>query len=98
MGDQTAPARSRNRIIDSTESRIILSGVRICPHSVSVNKRHCEIARNFAEQLIVYTTGTPISFADRDGVDVILDKSSQSKYGVRSILHAVIQSELFRNQ
>ena len=56
-----------------------------------------QIARNFAEQLIVYATGTPISFADRDGVDGILDNSSQSKYGVWSILHAVIQSELFRN-
>ena len=56
-----------------------------------------QIARNFAEQLIVYATGTPISFADRDGVDGILDKSSQSKYGVQPILHAVIQSELFRN-
>jgi hypothetical protein len=76
VGDQTALARSRKRIIDSTESRIKLSGVRICPHSVSVNQRHCEIARNFAEQLIVYDTGTPISFADRDGVDGILDKSS----------------------
>ena len=59
------------------------------------DERH--IARNFAEQLIVYATGTPISFADRDGVDGILDNSSQSKYGVWSILHAVIQSELFRN-
>ena len=57
-----------------------------------------QIARNFAEQLIVYATGTPISFADSDGVDGILDNSSQSKYGVWSILHAVIQSELFRNQ
>jgi Protein of unknown function (DUF1585) len=98
VGDQTAPARSRNRIIDSTESRIILSAVRICPHSVSLNKRHREIARNFAEQLIVYNTGTPILFADRDGVDGIPDKSSQLKYGVWSILPAVIQSELFRNQ
>ncbi len=57
-----------------------------------------QIARNLAEQLIVYATGTPVSFADRALVERILEETAMSKYGVRSILHAVVQSELFRNR
>lgn len=54
------------------------------------------IARNLARQLIVYATGAPVSFADRLEVERILDQASDSEYGVRSIIHAVVQSELFR--
>lgn len=54
-----------------------------------------EIARNFAEQLIVYATGTRVSFADRDAIDRILADTVETKHGIRSILHAIIQSELF---
>ena len=57
-----------------------------------------QIARNFAEQLIVYATGTPVSFADRDAIDQILTDTAGKKHGIRSILHAVIQSELFMSK
>lgn len=57
-----------------------------------------QIARNFAEQLIVYATGTPVSFADRDVIDQILTDTAGKKHGIRSILHAVIQSELFMSK
>jgi hypothetical protein len=54
-----------------------------------------QIARNLVEQLLVYATGTPVSFSDRAIVERILADSAESRYGVRSLLHAVIQSELF---
>ncbi len=54
-----------------------------------------QLARNLAEQLIIYSTGSPVSFADRAALEKILDQTKGTKYGVRSILHAVIQSELF---
>lgn len=54
------------------------------------------IARNLAKQLIVYSTGAPVSFADRLEVERILDQAAAAEYGVRSIIHAVVQSELFR--
>jgi hypothetical protein len=53
------------------------------------------IARNMVEQLVVYATGTPVGFADRDEVDAILEKTKTSDYGVRSIIHAIVQSPLF---
>ena len=53
------------------------------------------IARNLTEQLLVYATGAPVGFADRDDVSAILEKSRPSEFGVRSIIHAIIQSSLF---
>ncbi|MDA7903755.1 DUF1592 domain-containing protein [Mariniblastus sp.] len=53
------------------------------------------IARNLTEQLLVYATGAPIGFADRDEVLAILEKSRTSEFGVRSLIHEMIQSPLF---
>ena len=53
------------------------------------------IARNLVHQLIVYATGSPVSFSDRDEVTAILEKTKASDYGVRSIIHAIVQSPLF---
>jgi len=56
------------------------------------------IARNLVEQLVVYSTGAPVGFADRDEVDAILEQTKASEYGVRSIIHAIVQSPLFRRK
>ena len=53
------------------------------------------IARNLTEQLLVYATGAPIGFADRDNVSAILEKSRASEFGVRTIIHEIVQSPLF---
>ena len=53
------------------------------------------IARNLVEQLVVYSTGAPVGFSDRDEVDAILEKTKESEYGVRSIIHSIVQSPLF---
>ena len=52
------------------------------------------IARNLARQLVVYSTGAPVGFADRAEVERILDRSGKT-FGVRSLLHEVVQSPLF---
>ncbi|MEO2013460.1 MAG: DUF1592 domain-containing protein [Fuerstiella sp.] len=53
------------------------------------------IARNLARQLLVYATGASIRFADRDDVDAILHKSRASDFGVRTLIHEIVQSPLF---
>ncbi|MDA7874515.1 DUF1592 domain-containing protein [Rhodopirellula sp.] len=53
------------------------------------------IARNLTEQLLVYATGAPVGFVDRDDVLAILEKSRSSQFGVRSLIHEIIQSPLF---
>ena len=43
-------------------------------------------------------TGAPIHFADREPIEQILARASSSHYGVRSLIHELVQSELFRNK
>ena len=57
-----------------------------------------QLARNLAGKLLVYATGAELSFADRAEVEVIVAASRKSKHGLRSLLHAVVQSEMFRNK
>ncbi len=54
-----------------------------------------QLARNVAKQLAVYATGAQIRFADREQIEQILERASSSHYGIRSIVHEVVQSELF---
>jgi hypothetical protein len=54
-----------------------------------------QLARNLARQLTIYATGAPIRFADREPIEQILDRASSSHYGVRSLVHELVQSELF---
>ena len=56
------------------------------------------IARNLARQLTVFATGAPVRFSDREEIEKILDAARPNQYGVRSIVHAIVQSELFRNK
>jgi hypothetical protein len=56
------------------------------------------IARNLVRQLMVFATGAPVRFSDREEVEKILDAAKPSQYGVRSLVHAIVRSELFRNK
>jgi hypothetical protein len=53
------------------------------------------IARAFARQLIIYATGAPVHFSERAQLDAILDRAKSSGYGVRSLVHEIVQSDLF---
>lgn len=53
------------------------------------------IARNFAEKLLVYGTGAPISYADREIVDRIVEQTKGTDHGLRSLIHAVVTSPIF---
>ena len=53
------------------------------------------IARNLTEQLLVYATGAPVRFADREEVAAILENSRASQFGVRTLIHEIVQSPLF---
>jgi hypothetical protein len=56
------------------------------------------LARAFAGELAIYATGAELTFADRSVIEAILEKSKSSHYGVRSLIHEVVQSELFRRK
>ena len=56
------------------------------------------VARNLVSQLATYGTGAPIGFSDRKQVEEVLDKTRGSGYGVRDIVHGIVESDLFRNK
>jgi hypothetical protein len=53
---------------------------------------------NLARQLTVYATGGPVRFSDRTEIDKIVDASRPSQDGLRTIVHQIVQSDLFRNK
>ncbi|MEO8183233.1 MAG: DUF1592 domain-containing protein [Deltaproteobacteria bacterium] len=57
-----------------------------------------QIARNLTRQLTVYATGAPIGFSDRRDIEEILARTRSRGYGVRSIVHEIVQSGLFQNK
>ncbi len=57
-----------------------------------------QIARNLVRQLVTYSTGAPVGFGDRPKIEAILDRARSSEYGVKSLIHDIIDSELFRNK
>ena len=57
-----------------------------------------QIARNLAQQLVVYATGAPIRFADRPEIAKILARTRPGGYGVRSLIQEIVLSDLFLNK
>jgi hypothetical protein len=50
------------------------------------------------QQLIIYATGAPMQFSDRAEVAKILAHSRKSGYGIRTIIHELVKSDLFLNK
>ena len=57
-----------------------------------------QVARHLASQLLVFATGAEIEFADRDGVEQIVDHGRTMGHPVRTMIHQVVQNDLFRRQ
>ena len=57
-----------------------------------------QIARNLVRQLVTYSTGARVRFGDRPRVEAILNGAAPSGYGVKSLVHGIVASELFRNK
>ncbi|MDO8545059.1 MAG: DUF1592 domain-containing protein [Opitutaceae bacterium] len=56
------------------------------------------IARNLVRQLVVFATGEPVRFSDRIKIEEILERSGAQQFGVRTLIHETIQSDMFRNK
>jgi hypothetical protein len=56
------------------------------------------VSRCVAEKLLVYATGTSIRPGDRAAIDRLVAQARARNYGLRSLLHAIVASELFLNK
>lgn len=57
-----------------------------------------QLARNLLHQFTLYSTGTPVRFADRAEIEVILNACAADGYLIRDLLHALVQSRIFLGQ
>ncbi|MDA0282789.1 MAG: DUF1592 domain-containing protein, partial [Planctomycetota bacterium] len=53
------------------------------------------VAHALARKLLIYGTGRPVTVVDRDVVYSVVEATRSSNFGLRSLIHAVVASELF---
>jgi hypothetical protein len=53
------------------------------------------LASNMVRQLLMYATGSEPHYSDRREIDHILAQTKVSNHGLRSLIDAIVQSELF---
>jgi len=61
-------------------------------------ERKEQLATHFISQLVVYSTGGEIQFADREKIDALVERTGKADFPVRTIIHEVVQSKMFRNK
>lgn len=57
-----------------------------------------QIARCVTEKLVTYATGQPVGLGDHGAVDRILAETKPTDYGLRSLVYAIVASELFQQK
>ncbi len=57
-----------------------------------------QLARNLTQKLLIYATGAEIQFADREVVEKIVATLKTKNYGLRTLVHEVVQSRPFLNK
>jgi hypothetical protein len=53
------------------------------------------LATALATKLLTFATGSPVQFADRADVDTIVRQIRDKNYGLRSLVHAIVESRPF---
>lgn len=56
------------------------------------------VVRCMIEKLLVFATGRPMGFSDRSEIDKILTTSKAKGHAMRDLIHAVVQSDIFRSK
>ncbi len=56
------------------------------------------LARTLASKLLTFATGREMGFSDRDEIERIVAESKSQGYGIRDLIHLVVQSEIFRRK
>ncbi|TXT33882.1 MAG: hypothetical protein FD138_1776 [Planctomycetota bacterium] len=57
-----------------------------------------QLARALTTKLLTYATGRSPQASDRDAVETIVAKIGLKDYGLRSLIHEIVQSETFHNK
>jgi transcriptional regulator NrdR family protein len=57
-----------------------------------------QIARSLAGKLVAYATGAAPATADQTEIESIVARTREKNYGFRSLVHEVVQSQIFRHK
>jgi len=57
-----------------------------------------QVARHLTSQFLVFGTGAEVDFADRDALEQILARRRDAGYPIRTLIHDVVSSDVFRNR
>jgi hypothetical protein len=57
-----------------------------------------QLARALAEKLLAYATGRGTDRADRLEIDAIVARVREKKYGLRTLIHEIVQSKIFQHK
>ncbi|MCI0379419.1 MAG: DUF1592 domain-containing protein [Gemmataceae bacterium] len=57
-----------------------------------------QIARALTSKLVTYATGAAVRTVDQPEIDTIVKTVRDRNYGLRTLVHAIIQSKLFQNK
>jgi Protein of unknown function (DUF1592)/Protein of unknown function (DUF1588)/Protein of unknown function (DUF1585)/Protein of unknown function (DUF1587)/Protein of unknown function (DUF1595)/Planctomycete cytochrome C len=57
-----------------------------------------QLARNLTSKLLVYATGAGVQFADRAEIESILTRAKPHDYGLRTLIHEIVQSKTFQQK
>ena len=57
-----------------------------------------QLARSLAEKLLAYATGAVPTTADQPEIDSIVSRIRDNNYGLRSLVHEVVQSRVFQHK
>ena len=56
-----------------------------------------QVARCLTEKVLTYALGRGLGFSDRPAVETIVAKLKQNHYGLRTLVHEIVQSETFQH-
>ena len=56
------------------------------------------LATNLTRHWLMYATGSEPHYADRREIAKIVERTKSSGYGLRSLIHEIVQSDLFKNK
>jgi hypothetical protein len=57
-----------------------------------------QITRSLAAKLLTYATGAEPQFADREVIEEMVRRTASANYGLRTLVHEVVDSRPFRNK
>ncbi len=57
-----------------------------------------QLARNLTEKLLAYGTGAVPSHTDQPQIELIVSRLRDKNYGFKTLIHEIVQSDLFQNK